>query len=201
MSLYQVSAGDRILAADLNQFFAILKGVAASGEAVTLIYNAAGSVIIQPSSDPAAGTEAIQVKNNAGTVQSALSFDGRVYPADGLVGTPGIAFESDKDTGLYRVSTNRIGVITGGAEMIGANTTDIFIRGNQAEVLSFDRWEWYWVPLITTETTFTGTGSYTTSTTNDSAALATGATSGSTAGLRKLLSTNINAGPGVGGLK
>src|SRR5438128_6636677 len=102
MPLYQVNPGDRILAADINQIYALLKGVAASGETVTLIYNNQ-SLIFQPSSDPAAGTEVIQIKNNAGTVQSALSYDGRFYAADGLVGTPGITFEQDKDTGLFRI--------------------------------------------------------------------------------------------------
>jgi hypothetical protein len=108
MALYQVNAGDRILAADLNQFYAILKGVAASGEAVSLIYNAAGVLIFQPSSDPVAGTELAQVKNNAGTVQSALSSDGKVYAAVGTLALPGYAFESEKSTGMYRAATGDV---------------------------------------------------------------------------------------------
>lgn len=114
MALTQATAGNRIVITDVNQFYNILKGVSGSGESITLIYNAAGVVILQPSSDPAAGTELIQIKNNAGTVQSALSSDGRFYAADGLVGTPGITFEADKDTGVYRPAANDLGFSVGG---------------------------------------------------------------------------------------
>jgi hypothetical protein len=76
MALAQVVAGARIVTSDANQYYNILKGVTGSGETITLIYNAAASLIFQPSSDPAAGTQVLQVKNNAGTVQSALTYDG-----------------------------------------------------------------------------------------------------------------------------
>lgn len=76
MPLTQVTAGNRIVTTDVNQFYNLLKGVAASGESITLIYNAAGVLIFQPSSDPAAGTQLVQIKNNAGTVKSALTSDG-----------------------------------------------------------------------------------------------------------------------------
>jgi hypothetical protein len=130
MPLTQVVAGNRVLASDLNQYYNILKGVAASGEAVTLIYNAAGSLIFQPSSDPAAGTEVLQIKNNAGTVQSALSFDGRLYPGDGAVGTPGVAFETDKDTGLYRIAANNLGIAVGGVKQVDLTTAAITFAQN-----------------------------------------------------------------------
>ena len=75
MPLAQVVAGNRILASDLNQFYNILKGVAASGENVTLIYNA-GALTLQPSSDPAAGTRVVTIKNNAGTTLASWRYDG-----------------------------------------------------------------------------------------------------------------------------
>lgn len=118
MALYQVNAGDRILAADINQFYNLVKGVAASGESVTYIYNAAGVLVFQPSSNPAAGTEFFQIKNNAGTVQSAFSSDGRFYSADGLVGTPGHTFESDKTMGLYRIGSNDFGISVNGVKQL-----------------------------------------------------------------------------------
>jgi len=93
MSLYQAVAGSRILAADLNQYYNLLKG--AAGEGVTFIYNAAGVLIFQPSSDPAANTEAVQIKNNAGTVQSSLTFDGKMKAADGTAAAPGLRFQSE----------------------------------------------------------------------------------------------------------
>ena len=114
MALYQVSPGDRILAADILQFYNILKGVTGSGEAVTFIYNAAGALILQPSSNPAAGTELFQVKNAAGTVQGAVSSDGKFYAAAGDAATPGITFEADKDTGIYRTGANTLAVAAGG---------------------------------------------------------------------------------------
>lgn len=85
--------------------------------------NSAGVIVFQPSSDPSAGTEAVQVKNSAGVVQSALSFDGRFYAADGLVGTPGFSFENDKDSGLYRVGANDIALVVNGAQMLHIDST------------------------------------------------------------------------------
>lgn len=75
--------GNTILAADHNEIYNLLKGIVGAGEAITLVYNAAGVISLQPSSDPAAGTEMIQVKNNAGTRQVALTSDGKVKFADG----------------------------------------------------------------------------------------------------------------------
>src|SRR5437016_8548077 len=75
MPLYQVNTGARILAADANQYYNILKGVAASGEAVTLIYNGT-ALIFQPSYDPSAGTRVLDIKNAAGTHLASLDFNG-----------------------------------------------------------------------------------------------------------------------------
>lgn len=192
MALYQVSAGDRILAADINQFYSILKGVAASGEAVTLIYNAAGVLALIPSSDPAAGTELIQVKNAAATVQSALSSDGRYYSADGLVGTPGVSFEQDKDNGLYRVTTNVVGMAAGGAEKMRWDSTGVSLDGGSTYLgagtsIGITNWQWSWTPGMTMESTVTGTGAYNVVAPRNEAQLVTGATSGSTAGIRSVL--------------
>lgn len=75
MPLVQVVSGNRVLASDLNQFYNLLKGVAASGESVTLIYNAT-ALIFQPSADPAAGTRVLDIKNNAGTHLASLDYNG-----------------------------------------------------------------------------------------------------------------------------
>lgn len=137
MALYQTNAGDRILAADINQFYNILKGVAASGEAVTFVYNAAGVLIFQPSSDPAAGTELIQIKNNAGTVQSAFSSDGKLFTSDGTISLPGHAFESEKSTGFYRLGAGRIGIAGTGVtlgELSAASTSFLALGATPATV-------------------------------------------------------------------
>ena len=87
MPLTSVNAGDRILSTDLNAYYNLLKGVSGGGEAVTLIYNAAGAFAIQPSSDPAVSTQFIQVKNNAGTVKFAVRADGSLVFADASIQT------------------------------------------------------------------------------------------------------------------
>ena len=102
MPLTQAVAGARIITSDINSFYNLLKGVTGSGEGVTLIYNAAGVIVFQPSSDPAAGTEMLQIKNNAGTRQIALTSDGKVKFADATTistaptsasgGTPALVF-------------------------------------------------------------------------------------------------------------
>lgn len=76
MALTAVVAGQRIITTDVNQIINMLTGVTGSGTAMTLIYNAASPLIFQPSSDPAADTVAVAIKNNAGTQQSGLTFDG-----------------------------------------------------------------------------------------------------------------------------
>lgn len=114
MAIAQVTAGARIVISQLNAYYNLLKGVAGSGEQITLVQNADAAIAIQPSSDPAAGTHAISIKNNAGTVLSALTFDGKVEAADGTVALPGLTFDDDPDTGLYRSGANTVDVSAGG---------------------------------------------------------------------------------------
>lgn len=113
-ALAQVTAGSRILITDLNAYYNLLKGVSGSGETITLIYNAAPSLLFQPSSDPAAGTEALQIKNNAGTVQGSLTYDGKIKTADGTATLPAHRFQSEA-SGLYLSSAGVIGVAVSGA--------------------------------------------------------------------------------------
>lgn len=94
-----------------------------------LTWIAAGAIVLQPASDPATGTELFQIKNAAGTVQSALSSDGIVYAGAGAVGLPGVTFELDKDTGLYRIAANTIGFATNGVERMRINTTGVSVDG------------------------------------------------------------------------
>lgn len=133
MALYQVSAGDRILAADINQYYNILKGVAASGEAVTLIYNAAGVLILQPSSNPAAGTEFFQVKNAAGTVQGSITSDGKVKVADGTAAAPSLRYQSEASGAFlagggtlgWSITGSQVMRLTNGALLFDAAATRI----------------------------------------------------------------------------
>jgi len=81
------AAGDRILSTDVSGIVNFLTGVSGSGQALTLIYNAAGAIALQPSSDPAAATQLLAVKNNAGTVKFAIRADGSLVFADASVQT------------------------------------------------------------------------------------------------------------------
>ena len=91
MPLAQVTAGNRITTTDVNQIYNLLKGVTGSGESITLIYNNTGVIVLQPSSDPSASTQMVQVKNNAGTVQFAVRADGSLVFADATVQTTAAA--------------------------------------------------------------------------------------------------------------
>lgn len=123
MPLTQVAAGARIVISHANQYYDLLKGVV--GETITLIYNAAPSIKIQPSSDPAASTDAIQINSNAGVVLGAITYDGKFEAADGTVALPGLTFDDDTDTGMYRVGANTMGIAAGGAEKIRINSTGL----------------------------------------------------------------------------
>jgi hypothetical protein len=135
MAISQVTAGNRILITDLNAFYNLLKGVSGSGEAVTLIYNDTGVLIFQPSSNPSAGTELFQIKNAAGTVQGSISSDGKFYAADGTAGVPGITFEADKDTGLYRSAANTLDVAAGGTRLATFDSTGLTMQAATALTL------------------------------------------------------------------
>jgi len=84
MPIAAPTAGNRILAAELAAFYQLLKGVLGSGEQISLVYNAEPSILIQPSTDPAAGTGAVLVKNVAGAVLSRLNYDGSISLTKGI---------------------------------------------------------------------------------------------------------------------
>lgn len=48
-----------------------------------------------------------------------------IYAADGAVGGPGYAFNNDPDTGIYRVGTNTMGFVAGGAFVAGIRASQI----------------------------------------------------------------------------
>lgn len=148
MAIAQVTAGNRIVTSDLNAFYNLLKGVSGSGETITLIYNAAGSIIFQPSSDPVAGTQLVQIKNNAGTVKAALTSDGggvwsaRVHHAKGAdiasgaaltPGTDGNYFHVTGTTTVTSIATAQAGSIVflkfDGAVLLTHNGTSLILQG------------------------------------------------------------------------
>lgn len=66
-----------------------------------------------------------------GTLSSTgtLSAGGVASHADGTVGTPGINFTSDPDTGLYRIGANNLGVGVNGAKVLDVSTSGLGVTG------------------------------------------------------------------------
>jgi hypothetical protein len=123
MALTQAVAGARIVISDINAYFNLLKG--AAGEAITLIYNATGSLVFQPSSDPAADTQVVQIKNNSGTVLSALTYDGKFRAADGTLSRPAYAFDDDDNTGMYISNADQLDLVAGGTAVLRVTPTQV----------------------------------------------------------------------------
>ena len=47
-----------------------------------------------------------------------INKDGQIQAANGTVALPAYSFESDKDSGLYRIGANNIGVAVNGAKVL-----------------------------------------------------------------------------------
>lgn len=75
------------------------------------------------------------LKDGSQTVTANIPFAGfalqnaRLRAVDGLVGTPGITFESDLDCGWYRIGANNIALALNGAKVVDYLTTGIAITG------------------------------------------------------------------------
>jgi len=54
---------------------------------------------------------------------------GSVHAANGSVGNPSIAFNSDQTTGIYRIGANNLGVSANGAKVLDVATTGLGITG------------------------------------------------------------------------
>lgn len=55
--------------------------------------------------------------------------DGQVQLAAGTVGAPALAFELDKDTGLYRVGPDQLGIAVGGVKVVEADADGVSVDG------------------------------------------------------------------------
>jgi hypothetical protein len=53
----------------------------------------------------------------------------KVFVNDGLLATPSIAFESDRDSGVYRTSAGNVAVVKNGAQVAGFSTTGTALTG------------------------------------------------------------------------
>jgi hypothetical protein len=78
---------------------------------------------------------AVEARN--ADVQDMLDGPGAGKFGNGLVATPGIAFEADQDTGLYRKGPNAIGVVTGGVERAEFDATGL-LKGSVVQQSATD---------------------------------------------------------------
>lgn len=136
MPLSTKNPGDIILAADHSEIYNLLKGVSGHGETITLNNNAAGTLRLQPESDPTGTTQLFQVRTSAGSLNLALTAAGAIVfsdgttqstgaggMADGTEAAPGWAFNDDANTGFRRPGTDILNIVTAGADrwQVGAN--------------------------------------------------------------------------------
>ena len=59
-------------------------------------------------------------------------FKGPVELKDGAVGSPGLTFYNDRDSGLYRVGSNQLGFVTGGGLNLSVDSGGITVFGGSA---------------------------------------------------------------------
>jgi hypothetical protein len=75
------------------------------------------------------GAKVVDVATTGVGVTGTLSATGVASHADGAVGTPGINFTSDPDSGMYRIGANNLGVAVNGAKVLDVATTGLGITG------------------------------------------------------------------------
>ena len=79
---------------------------------------------------PAAGAFTTVSASGATTLSSTLGVTGVASFANGAVGTPGVTFTSDPDSGIYRIGANNLGVAVNGAKVLDIATTGLGVTGN-----------------------------------------------------------------------
>ena len=75
------------------------------------------------------GTSRATMTNTGITVAGTITPTGSVHAASGSVGNPSLAFNSDQDTGLFRIGADNIGVAAGGAKVLDIATTGLGVTG------------------------------------------------------------------------
>lgn len=60
--------------------------------------------------------------------------DGTLLMEDGTAATPGLAFSSDVDTGLFRAGANQLGIATNGVERVEFGTSEVVFNDSGADV-------------------------------------------------------------------
>lgn len=60
--------------------------------------------------------------------------DGTMLMEDGTVGSPGLAFASDTDTGLFRPAANQLAIATNGVERVEFGTSEVVFNDGGADI-------------------------------------------------------------------
>lgn len=75
------------------------------------------------------GAKVVDVAAAGVGVTGTLAASGVTSLADGAVGTPGLNFTSDPDSGMYRIGANNLGVAVNGAKVLDVATTGLGVTG------------------------------------------------------------------------
>lgn len=96
------------------------------------------------------GTASININGTVGATTpttgafTTISASGVASFADGTVGTPGLNFSSDTDSGIYRIGANNIGIGVNGAKVLDISTTGTAVTGRasySASALGTYQWD------------------------------------------------------------
>jgi hypothetical protein len=75
------------------------------------------------------GAKVLDVATTGLGVTGTLSASGVASLADGAVGTPGLNFTSDTNSGVYRIGADNVGVAVNGAKVLDVATTGLTVTG------------------------------------------------------------------------
>ena len=75
------------------------------------------------------GAKVLDIATTGLSVTGTFTATGVSYIADGTVSTPGVAFTSDTDSGVYHIGANNVGVAVNGAKVLDVATTGLTVTG------------------------------------------------------------------------
>jgi hypothetical protein len=97
----------------------------------------AGAIqVLGDASDGSSSYMRFNISSGGGVISPVYIDRFRLAISDGLVGTPGLSFQSDGNTGLYRNSADIMGLVAGGVETLQVRSSgiqlplDFFVRGD-----------------------------------------------------------------------
>jgi len=102
----------------------------ANSEVGTGVYTSAGATLTRGPIKSTNGGVAISLSGTAEVAICGAAENFRqIYLDNGAAGTPSLTFDSDDDTGLYRIGANNIGVAANGAKVLDIATTGLGVTG------------------------------------------------------------------------